>query len=88
MEVRTGLSRYFVQLYYTTLHYVQLTKNCFLHSSRSLRPQLHTMPTRNFLLEHLIHKLMLLYDRQARELARLNLNGVHGAAPAADVLDL
>lgn len=46
------------------------------------------MPLRNLLLEHLIHKLMLLYDGQTCELGRLDFNGVHGSASAADVLHL
>jgi hypothetical protein len=56
--------------------------------SRRLRPQLHTMPLRNLLLEHLIHKLVLFYHRQPLKLGRLNFNGVHGPAAAAYVLDL
>jgi hypothetical protein len=46
------------------------------------------MPPSDFLLEHLIHELMLLYDAQALELCGLDFNGVHGAAAAAYVLDL
>jgi hypothetical protein len=46
------------------------------------------MPLRNLLLEHLIHKLMLLYNRQPLEFGRLDFNGVHGPAAAAYVLDL
>jgi hypothetical protein len=56
--------------------------------SRSLRPQLHSMPPRNLLLEHLIHKLMLLNHAQPFELGRLNGYRVHGATAPRNVLDL
>jgi hypothetical protein len=46
------------------------------------------MPLRDLFLEHLIYKLVLLYDGQARELGRLDLNGVHGPATATNVLHL
>lgn len=51
-------------------------------------PQLHTVPLCNLLLEHRIDHLMLLDYRQALELGRFNLDGVHGAAAPANVLDL
>jgi hypothetical protein len=93
VEVRAGLSR--ITRHVSLLHtrilqctVLQLTTHPSHISSRSLRPQLHTMPPRNLLLEHLIHKLMLLDDRQPRKLARLDFDGVHGAAAAADILDL
>jgi hypothetical protein len=46
------------------------------------------MPTRNFLLQHRIHQLMLLNHRQALEFCRLDFDRVHGAAAAAYVLNL
>lgn len=51
-------------------------------------PQLHTVPLSNLLLEHLVDHFMLLDYRQAFELGRFNLDGVHGAATPANVLDL
>lgn len=51
-------------------------------------PQLHTVPLCNLLLEHLVDHFMLLDYRQAFELGRFNLDGVHGAAAPANVLDL
>jgi hypothetical protein len=56
--------------------------------SSSLCPQLHAMPALNFVLQHLIYQLVLLYDRQALELGRFDLDRVHGPTAAADVLDL
>lgn len=46
------------------------------------------MPLRDLLFEHLIYKLMLLYDGQPRKLGRLDLNGVHGSAATTYVLHL
>lgn len=46
------------------------------------------MPLRNLLLQHLIDQFMLLDYRQALEPGRLDLDCIHGATAAADVLDL
>jgi hypothetical protein len=58
------------------------------HCSYGLCPQLHAVPARNLLLEHLIHHLMLLDHTQAVEPLALNLQRIHGATPAADILHL
>ncbi len=55
---------------------------------RSPRLQLHPMPPRNFLSQHLIHQPMLPHHAQPREPARLDLDRVHGPAPARYVLHL
>lgn len=54
----------------------------------SLSPQLHPMPLRNLLFQHLIHHLMLLNHRQALELCRLDFQRIHGATATAYVLHL
>ena len=46
------------------------------------------MPLCDLFLQHLVDQLMLLNHCQAFELRRLNLDRIHGAATAADVLDL
>jgi hypothetical protein len=46
------------------------------------------MPARNLLLEHLIDHFMLLDHAQAVEPRALNLQRIHGATPAADILHL
>lgn len=46
------------------------------------------MPLCDFLLQHLVDKLMLFDHRQALEPGRLNLDCVHRTAATADILDL
>jgi hypothetical protein len=53
-----------------------------------LRLHLHTMPLLNLLSKHLIHKPVLLHDRQALELLGNNVQRIHRATAATDVLDL
>lgn len=55
---------------------------------RSPRLQLDPMPPRNLLPQHLIHQPMLPHHAQPREPARLDLDRVHGPAPARYVLHL
>jgi len=46
------------------------------------------MPGMNLVLEYCIDHFMLLDDRQASELGRLNLQRIHGSTATAFVLDL
>jgi hypothetical protein len=46
------------------------------------------MPLGNFLFQHLVDQLVLLYYCQALELGRLDLYSVHRSATTAYVLDL
>lgn len=57
-------------------------------TSRGSCPELDTVPLCNLLLEHLVDQFMLLDDSQAFEPGRLDLDGIHGAAAAANVLNL
>ena len=52
------------------------------------RLQLHPMPPANLLPQHPIHQPMLLDHAQASEMRRGDVDGVHAAAAAGDVLDL
>lgn len=55
---------------------------------RSSRLELHAMPALDIVGEDLIDELVLLDHRQPREARRDDVERVHGAAAAADVLDL
>lgn len=46
------------------------------------------MPPFDLFLEHLVDELMLLNNGQAGEFGRGDIEGVHAAAAAGDVLDL
>lgn len=53
-----------------------------------LRSQLHAMPALDLVLQYLIDQLVLLDDGQALEFATFDVEGVHGAATTADILNL
>lgn len=46
------------------------------------------MPTLDLFFQDRIDHLVLLYDRQAFKLWRLDLQRIHGSAPAANILHL
>lgn len=53
-----------------------------------LRLQLQTMPLLHLLTQHLVHKSMLLDDREALKLLRDNVERIHGSASAGNILNL
>jgi len=57
-------------------------------SSCSFRLELNTMPASNLLFEDLVNQLMLLDDAETFELRRHNVEAVHRAAAAGDILNL
>lgn len=57
-------------------------------SSRCFRPQLYAVPVLDLVAEHLVDQPVLLDHGQALEPVRRDGDGVHAAAPAADVFDL
>jgi hypothetical protein len=56
--------------------------------SRSLCLQLHTVPALDLILEHGIDQTVLLDHRQALELYRHNVQGVHASTTSTNILNL
>jgi len=59
-----------------------------LADSRSFRLQLHTVPPFDLILQHSIDESMLFDDGQALEFRAHNIQSVHTATTATDILDL